>query len=139
MFVRTAGSFFTYWDLDTAGAGNANVNFTPVDLSGGFSLNAFYGMEYDPVRHEFVLWRSSGEIWNLRPPDTAEPGAAGWTLEKAPTPTQPVPTVPSGWNGVNGKWDYVASHDVFVGVTQAVTGDVWVYKPEGWSPPDYLI
>jgi len=139
LYVRCSKTEFTFWDLDHAGPANRNISFVPADPTGQFLLDIFWGMEYDPVRHDFVLWRSSGEVWNLRPPDTTEPGAAGWTLEKAPTPTQPVPTVPSGWNGVNGKWDYVASHDVFVGVTQAVTGDVWVYKPEGWSPPDYLI
>jgi hypothetical protein len=42
------------------------------------------------------------------------------------------------FRGVLGKWDYVEKYDVFVGVTDHVTGDVWAYKPEGWTPGDWL-
>ena len=138
IFVRTAGSYFTYWDLDTAGAGNNNVLFNPVDLTGGFALDATYGMEYDPVRDRFVLWDGHADVWYLTAPDTG-PGATGWEIERAPDPTvAEVPTTPGVFTGVLGKWDYVDDYDIFVGVVDDITGDVWAYKPEGWSAPNGL-
>ncbi len=138
IFVRTAGGFFTYWDLDTAGAGNNNVLFNPTDLTGGFSLDATYGMEYDPVRDRFVLWDGEADVWYLTAPDTGL-SATGWEIERAPTSTvQDVPTTPSVFTGVLGKWDYVDDYDIFVGVVDDITGDVWAYKPEGWDPANGL-
>jgi hypothetical protein len=134
MFVRVAGSSLTYWDLDSAGPNNRNVIVTPADLSGGFDLDAFYGMEYDPVRSRFVLWDGDADIWYLTPPD--QPARDGWTVEKAEIELGATgsPSEPDGFRGVLGKWDYVDKYDVFVGVTDSITGDVWAYKPEGWTP-----
>jgi hypothetical protein len=132
IYVRTSTTEFTYWDLDSAGPSNRNVSFVPNDLSGGFVLGSKWGMEYDPVRERFVLWEGAASVWYLTPPDVPSPG--GWTLEKAPPPALAAPTVPGTFIGVLGKWDYVADHDIFVGVTNHLTGDVWAYKPEGWSP-----
>ncbi|MGB0630176.1 MAG: hypothetical protein ACPGRZ_05730, partial [Alphaproteobacteria bacterium] len=138
IFVRTAGGFFTYWDLDTAGAGNNNVLFNPTDLSGGFALDATYGMEYDPVRDRFVLWDGEADVWYLTAPDTG-PSATGWEIQRAPSPTvTETPTTPSLFTGVLGKWDYVDDYDVFVGVVDDITGDVWAYKPENWDPANGL-
>jgi len=138
LFVRTAGSYFTYWDLDTAGATNSNVLFTPTDLTGGFALDAGYGMEYDPVRDRFVLWDGEADVWHLTAPDGGA-SATGWEIERAQTPTvTEVPTTPSVFTGVLGKWDYVDDYDVFVGVVDDITGDVWAYKPEGWDPANGL-
>ena len=122
-------------NIVAAGAGNANVNFTPVDLSGGFALNALYGMEYDSVRDRFVLWDGDADIWYLTPPD--QPAREGWTVEKAqlhPSTQAPAEPDPAGFRGVLGKWDYVDKYDIFVGVTDSITGDVWAYKPQGWTP-----
>jgi hypothetical protein len=138
IFVRTAGSYFTYWDLDSAGAGNNNVLFDPADLTGGFSLDATYGMEYDPVRNRFVLWDGEADVWYLTAPESG-PGSTGWEIERAPTPTaKDVPETPSVFTGVLGKWDYVDDYDIFVGVVDDITGDVWAYKPEGWDPANGL-
>jgi hypothetical protein len=49
----------------------------------------------------------------------------------------PAPTIPSLFTGVLGKWDYIDQYDVFIGVNNAHTGDIWVYKPEGWNPSGY--
>ncbi len=138
IFVRTAGSSFTYWDLDSAGAGNNNVLFDPADLTGGFSLDAKYGMEYDPVRDRFVLWDGEADIWFLTAPESGT-SAVGWEIERAPTPTaEDVPETPSVFTGVLGKWDYVDDYDIFVGVVDDITGDVWAYKPERWDPANGL-
>jgi hypothetical protein len=138
IYVRMAPDTFTYWSLDNPGPSNRNVNFLPQDLTGGFVLDNKWGLDYDPVRERFVLWQGDGAIWYLQPPDTL--GAGGWTITKAPTPTLPVPRVPTEhpWTGVMGKWDYIETYDVFIGVTNGFTGDVWVYKPEDWSPVGWM-
>ena len=112
--------------------------FNPTDLTGGFSLDATYGMEYDPVRDRFVLWDGEADVWYLTAPDTGL-SATGWEIERAPTSTvQDVPTTPSVFTGVLGKWDYVDDYDIFVGVVDDITGDAWAYKPEGWDPANGL-
>ena len=37
--------------------------------------------------------------------------------------------------GVLGKWKYLASHDVMLGLGDGFEGQVWIYKPVGWQPP----
>ena len=132
IYARTTVTEFTYWDLDTAGPTNRNVSFVPIDPSGEFVLDKNWGMEYDPVRERFVLWEGDASIWYLNPPDVL--GANGWSLERAPAPTQPAPVVPEFFKGVLGKWDYVEQYDIFIGVTDHINGDIWAYKPEGWTP-----
>ena len=137
MYVRTSGTEFTYWDLDNAGPANRSVGFMPEDPSGQFALNTRFGMEYDPVRDRFVLWEGNASVWYLQAPD--EPSTAGWQLQRAPTPTEPAPVVPTAFTGVNGRWDYIDKYDLFIGVTDAGTGDIWAYKPEGWTAPDWMV
>ena len=137
IYVRTSKTEFTFWDLDTAGPSNRNISFVPSDPTGQFVLNTNWGMEYDPVRERFVLWQGDASIWYLEPPD--QPGAFGWSLEKAPAPTLEAPAIPSLFRGVLGKWDYVDDYDIFVGVTDHITGDIWAYKPEGWTPGDWTL
>jgi Ca2+-binding RTX toxin-like protein len=137
IYVRTSRTEFSYWDLDNPGALNRNASFVPSDASGKFVLSSDWGMEYDPVREQFVLWNGDSSIWFLRPPD--EPAVDGWSLVEATAPSLSAPTVPAAFTGVIGKWDYVDAYDVFVGVTDHITGDIWAYKPEGWVAGDWLI
>jgi hypothetical protein len=37
--------------------------------------------------------------------------------------------------GTLGKWKYLGTHDVMMGIGDGDEGQVWVYKPEGWQPP----
>ena len=89
-------------------------------------------MDYDPVREQYVIWKGDASIWYLKAPEVLS--ASGWTVEKAPVSSSPAPTIPNLFTGVLGKWDYVDQYDVFIGVNNAHTGDIWIYKPEGWSP-----
>jgi hypothetical protein len=136
IYLRTSDTSFTYWDLSTSGPTNRNVNFMPTDATGEFQLNGLWGMEYDPVRDRFVLWQGKDSVWMLEAPEQL--GANGWTLTEA-SPVAAGPTTPVGFTGVLGKWDYVDEYDVFIGVTNHITGDVWAYKPEGWSPESGLV
>ena len=130
--MRTSATDFAFWDLNLAGPSNGNLTFSPLDPTGEFELNKNFGMEYDPVRKEFVLWEGDSDIWLLRPPTQAS--SAGWTIEKATAGDMPSPSVPSAFTGVVGKWDYIERYDVFMGLTDSVDGDIWVYKPEQWTP-----
>lgn len=131
---------FLYWNMATAGKSNNEVYVTPVDPSGEFnallSSNAidlrYCGIDYDPRRQRHLLWCGDDRIWTLTPPATLSP--AGWTIEKAPTVTAGGPSLGTG-TGILGKWKYIPNIDAFIGLADAVHGDIWVYKPFGWVNP----
>ncbi len=138
LYIRSANKTFTYWDLDTAGAGNRNVIFTPTDLSGGFTMSALTGMDYDAGRDRFLLWSGTRDVWELKAPEII--GRDGWTVKKVaagaagPTGVPDVSTVDGNTTGILGKWKYVADLDLFLGVHDHNSGDIWAYKPHDWSP-----
>ena len=37
--------------------------------------------------------------------------------------------------GVLGKWKYIPELDAFVGLQDTAAGNVWIYKPIGWTRP----
>jgi hypothetical protein len=95
-------------------------------------------MDYDVVRAAFAIWCTGREIWYLTPPEVF--GATGWRLERAavvasggePPYREPSSTFP----GVLGKWKYARRFDVFLGVFEGDSGNVYAYKPHGWQPQD---
>ncbi|MFK8015370.1 MAG: hypothetical protein AB8G17_08000 [Gammaproteobacteria bacterium] len=121
-----------YWDLSVPGPGNRDVVVTPIDLDGDFVMDSNYGMDFDPVRRQFVLWDGGPTVRLLSAPEPL--GSDGWTINKAPTPTLAAPAG-SVDNGVLGKWKYAPNLDVFVGLRDSVEGSVWFYKPVGWRAP----
>jgi hypothetical protein len=143
IFLRTTGDGkFTYWDLNQSGPGNQNQLFVPTDASGLFQFNrlASYGMDFDPLRGNFVLWNGGAEVWILTPPDILS--TSGWTLTRQPLPDGPVPTTlgtdTTTATGVLGKWKYIADQDIFLGVIDYEQGTVWAYKPGDWQPHNDL-
>ncbi|WP_429885863.1 Ig-like domain-containing protein, partial [Geoalkalibacter halelectricus] len=135
IFLRTAGRRFTYWNLDSPGPTNGNVVFSPQVLSGSFDLDSLigYGLDYDPVRKVYVLWNGDPEVWILEPPENLSMG--GWTLypEAIGSPVAP-DKGSSKLTGILGKWKYIRSLDVFLGVFDSQNGDIWAYKPKNWQP-----
>jgi len=129
LYVRASGRF-GYWDLSKAGPENRGVSFTPTIVGSDYGDGYSYGMDYDPVRKRFALWGGYGAVWYLTPPETL--GATGWKLEKAPAPTSASPAFGPGY-GVLGKWKYLPGYDVFIGVTDRDSGDIWVYRPAATS------
>jgi hypothetical protein len=94
-----------------------------------------HGMDYDPVRSVFALWDGGGDVWYLVPPSGGSAFAtSGWTLRRAPVSGSNAPAV-SMSTGILGKWKYLPSHDVMMGLGDGYEGQVWVYKPVGWRPP----
>ncbi len=144
VFVRTAigssAAVFYYWDLAAAGPNNPNVLFTPVDQSGGWALDRGYGMDFDPVRGQYLLWGGNADVWVLRAPALASP--SGWTIERA-SPASSGETPISAYSGVGlesgggvlGKWKYIPELDAFLGLQDTEAGNVWIYKPIGWTRP----
>ncbi len=142
IFVRTTGSAnFTYWDLSSDRTTNRNQLFVPTDASGLFQFNRLggYGMDFDPVRGNFVLWNGDPEVWILTPPETLS--TSGWTLTRNPVPTlteAPHLADAGHTTGVFGKWKYIAEQDIFLGVMDQTRGTVWAYKPDDWQPHNTL-
>lgn len=144
LFVRNSigstGATYYYWDLSRSGADNPNVIFAPRDLSGTWSYDRGYGLDFDPVRGQYLLWGGTGDVWLLRAPATVSPN--GWTIERMPSPTTTA-TPTSSYDGVSlesgggvlGKWKYIPELDAFIGLQDTSAGNVWIYKPFGWVRP----
>jgi hypothetical protein len=144
VFVRTVigstASNFYYWDLTKAGVDNPSVIFSPFDSSGEWRLDRGYGMDFDPVRGQYLLWGGKADVWSMRAPATTS--ANGWTIDKMPPASTPA-TPTSSYDGVSleagggvlGKWKYIPEIDAFIGLQDTAAGNVWIYKPTGWVRP----
>ena len=140
LFVKLFGGTgsFVLWDLSTPGPANAARIVEPVDSSGGFDFRDLgnLGIDYDPVRRTFLLWGGNRELWRLIPPVDVLRGT--WTLQRERPSGGQVPdrAAVGAFTGVLGKWKYVPGYDVFLGVIDSRSGDVWVYKPANWQPTE---
>ena len=144
LFVRTAkdptsglGEFY-YWNLATPGPTNPNVIFVPTDLSGEWVFDRQFGMDFDPVRRQYLLWGGDAQVWSMRAPQVVS--ASGWTIEKATSVTpQGAPAFiqvdATIGSRVLGKWKYVPELDAFMALEDPAAGNVWIYKPVGWRRP----
>ncbi|MBI2379842.1 MAG: putative Ig domain-containing protein [Gammaproteobacteria bacterium] len=142
IFLRTGFSTrpFTFWNLNTPGTTNYNLSMTPVDASGEFAtrlasgslLLKYCGMDFDPQRRQYALWCGGNEVWMLKPPATVS--VNGWTIARQPLPAQAAPPAGVG-TGILGKWKYIADYGVFLGVHDTTHGNIWLYKPVGWTQP----
>jgi hypothetical protein len=143
LFVRTGTNSvpFVFWDV-TAGSPTNQDQSVAVDStiasfqawmsSSGINIQNC-GLEFDPMRATFPLWCGAATVWELRAP----PGGnttAGWTITRRDAPSPAPPGLID--TGVMGKWKYAPHYDVFVGLQDAVNGDVWIYKPAGWVQPN---
>jgi len=137
IFVRSSKELFYYWDLSTEGADNDLVVFSPYDQTGTFAAHADYALDYDPVRDQY-LYYNGREVWALKGP--ASPSAAGWTVDLEPTSIMPHPDFDTTTTtGILGKWKYIASLDAFMLLHNSTEGNIWIYKPIGWTHPDNLV
>jgi hypothetical protein len=139
VYLRTAnigtGHGFVMWNVATPGPSNAPIEFLPPDTNAQFALSNLHGMDFDPRRSAFVLWAGDRQVWQLKAPASGPAFApTGWTLVAAPVADGDAPAL-AGGTGVLGKWKYLQSHDVMLGLGDGVEGQVWIYKPVGWQPP----
>ena len=137
IFTRTSGTRFYFWDLNTAATPTDLVLFDPFDPTGELSGDANYGLDYDPIRNQYLLF-TGFDVWSLKAP--AAPSAHGWLAEKQPPPSLPHPSFDVGpTTGILGKWKYIPNLDGFMLLEDATAGNIWVYKPAGWIHPDTLV
>jgi hypothetical protein len=137
---RSTSSPFVYLNLNTPGKSNSESYFTPFDPNGEFSqlLSSgaidirYCGIEFDARRAQHKLWCGDGRVWTLSPPATLS--STGWTITKDTAVASAVPPGAVG-AGVLGKWKYIPNLDVFIGLQDPVLGNVWIYKPPGWTNP----
>ncbi|QGX40823.1 Ig-like domain-containing protein [Permianibacter aggregans] len=142
LFVRLSGSSkpLAYWNLNTPGSSNDDVVVLPTDLDGAFTARYSTGelkpkncgLDFDPVRKQFVMWCSGADVFLIQPPATPSP--SGWTIRKGVLVASSTPSNIIG-TGILGKWKYIPNLDVFIGLQDATAGNVWIYKPEGWQQP----
>jgi Bacterial Ig domain len=139
LYLRTArtgaGYAIVMWNVATPGPTNEPIVFVPTSHDDRFVLSQQHGMDFDLRRSLFVLWNGDGRVWYLRPPSSAPAFAAGgWIVEPAPVSGASAPAFATS-TGILGKWRYIETHDVMIGLGDGNEGQVWVYKPAGWQPP----
>lgn len=90
-------------------------------------------LDFDPNRKNFLLWCGTAEVWRITPPNPLS--TLGWAAEMVPViSSDQFPPFNVG-SGILGKWDYIPGFDVFIGLENQTTGNIWVYKPIGWVAP----
>jgi hypothetical protein len=142
LYLRSVGpstsTGFLVWNLATAGPLNTSIRLRTADLSSEFPASGLQscGLDYDAVRRAFAIWCTGREVWYLTPP--ASFGTTGWRLERAAATSvdfaPPYRAPSSTFPGVLGKWKYARRFDVFLGAFEGDSGNVYAYKPFGWSP-----
>lgn len=142
VFLRTNNDTtpLVYWNVTTPSINNLNVLVQPVDPTGEFptllaqtgDMMRMCGLDFDSVRRKFALWCGDGRVWMISAPPSVSP--VGWTVVKQPAPTGVVP-VNTSTTGILGKWKYIPNLEAFMGLQGASEGNVWLYKPVGWTRP----
>lgn len=115
LLVIGAGEVFGY-GLGKSGAGGARA----ISTAGGEPIvNAQGpGVAYDPVTDRLVGWMGGGDVYSL------DLGTRRWTRH-APA-NGPVPG-PAPHTGTFGRWQYVPSKNLFIGVN-SIDENVWLYR-----------
>ncbi len=139
IYLRTAESgAFSFWDLNLDSGGLVvNQLFVPIDPGNTFDMANLgdFGLDYDPVRNRFVMWGGDGSLWELHVPEN--PQLDDWVIQEIVPIGLLMPdsnALVTDTRGILGKWKYIPGLDVFLGVEDSTTGDIWAYKPVGWSP-----
>lgn len=132
---------FMAWDMDIASASNNPAyGINPTIIGGGtLPTDRFHasGIEFDPVRGEWLVWTGGGTVWALTAP-TAGTIAGQWTLRQiadGATFAQGLAPAERETTGVLGKWHYASDLDAFVALEDNDRGNVWIYKPANWVNP----
>ena len=143
LFVRTGSTTrpFLVWNLNTPGPTNYEFAVVPQDPSGAFTAALAAGtfkmrdcgIDFDEGSRRYGLWCTGNQLYWLTPPATVS--ASGWTIEKIPTPIGAAPPFGIG-TGVLGKWKYIPNLNAFMGLLDVNQGNIWIYKPFGWTPPE---
>lgn len=152
LYIKTATvagpyvSDLAIWDLDNVNAANPasnmdiGINLVKADGT-DFTMNSFYGIDYDPNLNAIFLWDGSGNggtVWEAEVLTDAN-GNIGtnttWTVHELTSLTLDHPHG-NFVTGVLGKWHYDATLGAFIALDEATSvgngawdASVWLYKP----------
>ena len=138
LYLRTARIDSRYgivmWNVATPDPANNPIEFVPRSVDGQFACrNCTAWTSTHGAR--FSCCGTATEKCGTPPPASGPAfTATGWTVAPAPVSGANVPALTHP-TGVLGKWKYLRSHDVMVGLGGGFEGQVWVYKPLGWRAP----
>lgn len=110
---------------------NAATNVSTSRTTTGATLPSRCGLDYDSVRDRFIAYTDEGAdrrvLYSIHP-DT-------WVVTQiTPSAGATIGSVAADYRGIYGRFCYCPEYDVFLAVN-SVTGNVYLYKPVGWSPP----
>ena len=152
MFVA-AQSADRFWDIKTAGATNnwQVPTFTNATLYSQYIADRYYegtrrtapGCASDDVRGGVFVWMNGGKVYHITPPAGNPTPAAGWSIALVadetvtrPLSSDEIRAQNGSWlPGVWGKWKYASDLDAYVGLQHPNNGDVWLWRPPGWTDP----
>jgi hypothetical protein len=152
LYIKTATlagpyiSDLAIWDLDNVNAANPasnldiGINLVKADGT-DFTMNSFYGIDYDPALNTIFLWDGSGNggtVWGAEVLTDASGNIGAnttWTVHELTSSTLDHPHG-NFVTGVLGKWHYDASLGAFIALDEATPvgkglwdASVWLYKP----------
>jgi len=148
-------NFSHFWGWDISGGVQTNFLVGAAGLTGpgaaawiaGFQMQ--HGIDYDPINNRFVLWSEGGRIFTM----VHNGGAlsSNWYVEevRGNTGTADVDrpktrteldaeafgVYSKSDTSVNGKWKWARDLNAFVALQHCYYGNVWIYKPNNWVPP----
>lgn len=102
------------------------------------------GLTWNPIKGCFNVHFFSPQVWEIYPPAGNPTPDSNWAVVK-PTMAPAGPTgyprsskntgPTTGESGVNGKCKWARDLNGVIKVEGALEGDVWFYKPAGWTDP----
>jgi len=106
------------WDITLSG----DVAGVKLSTTGATAIvgNSSPGFEYDPVSAEFVAWAGGSDVY------TFDLGTNAWQKHSAAPTNSVTPTAAAG-HGTFGRFRYIPSKNLFVGVNK-ITENVFFYK-----------
>lgn len=136
--LAETGGLMVYDTHAANGASNSSsqINFT-ISGAPAFDGSFISGIDWDPTRQVFMIWSGAGDVWRLTTPASGNAGDI-WSLALVTNGDNFANgATPDGMDpsGVRGKWKYISNLDAFLALESDGTGEVWLYRPDGWVNP----
>ena len=99
------------------------------------------GIVWNPIKACFTVWHMGAQVWEVYPPAGNPTPDAGWTLVKVTMAGGAAPRsnfITSGLlqeYGIIGKWKWASDLRCAITTFGSQAGEVWAYKPTGWTDP----
>jgi hypothetical protein len=120
------------WQRATLTGANA-AEFRTMNKNGASTV-------YNPTKGCITFFHrpqvAAGYLWEIYPPAGSPTPTTGWSIVKVPiTGTPTAPTVAEGDKPVHRKWLWAGSLGVGLYLVNETAGEIWAYKPAGWTDP----